>query len=82
MGEQQLQMRALQAIRGQAGQGAKRRLRSHAPAQAWQGLRRVVEAVGGLQQAGELALAAFAGAPVGVWNMYLQVLVACVTAGG
>ena len=66
IGEQQQLMRTLQAVRGQAGRGLKRRLRTHTPAQAWQGLRRVVEAVGGLQQAGELALKAFAGTPGGI----------------
>ena len=65
IGEQQQQMRALQTVRGLTG-GMKRSLRVCAPAQVWQRLRRVVEAVGGLQQAGELALRAFAGTPSGI----------------
>lgn len=67
IGEQQQLMGALQTVRGQAGRGLKRRLRTHAPAQAWQGLRRVMEAVGGLHQAGDLALRAAAGMPGGIW---------------
>ena len=81
IGEQQQLMRALQAVRGQAGRSLKRRLRTYAPAQAWQGLRRVVEAVDGLQQAGELALRAFAGRPPSR-RMYLQPPMAHVRADG